>query len=133
MAYDSLVADRLRSVLRRRKGVSERKMFGGVAFMVNGHMCCGVAGKNVVLRLGEEGADKALLERHVRVMDFTGTPLASMVYLTPPGYRSDADLKGWVQRAVSFVRTLPPKSGSTSTSTSPSTSTSSATSSTRHK
>lgn len=109
MAYDEAVAVRLRKVLSRRKGVSERKMFGGLAFLMNGHMCCGVIDNNVVLRLGKDGADDALRERHTREMDFTGTPMASMVYLRPAGYKNEDDLRAWVKRAIDFTRTLPPK------------------------
>lgn len=109
MAYDAKVADRVRAALKRRRGVSEKKMFGGIAFLVNGHMCCGVNDKNLMLRLGKRGAEKALVERHTREMDFTGTPLSSMVYVTPAGYASDEDLKAWVERAIKFARTLPPK------------------------
>ena len=107
MAFDENLAERLRQTLKRRKGVTERKMFGGLAFLLNGNMCCGVVEKNVVLRLGKEGADRALDERHVREMDFTGTPIASMVYLRPAGYKTDDDLKRWVKRAVDYTKTLP--------------------------
>ena len=110
MAYNEVVADRVRKMLARRKGnITERKMFGGLSFLVNGNMCCGVTDKNIVLRLGNEGAEKALEERHITEMDFTGTPLASMVYLRPAGYKSDEDLRRWVGRAVRFARTLPAK------------------------
>ncbi len=109
MAYNEDVAARLRKTLARRKGISERKMFGGLTFLLNGNMCCGVIDKNVVLRLGKQGAEKALEERHTREMDFTGTPLASMVYLRPAGYKTDEDLRGWVKRAVDFTKTLPAK------------------------
>ena len=109
MAYDEAIADRLRVVLRRRKGVSERRMFGGIAFLINGNMCCGVVDDKIVLRLGEQGAADALTERHTREMDFTGRPLKTMVYVQPTGFRTDADLRAWVGRAVAFTRTLPPK------------------------
>lgn len=110
MAYSESVAQRVRKTLARRKGnVTERKMFGGLSFLINGNMCCGVVDKNIVLRLGEAGAEKALEERHVDEMDFTGTPLASMVYLRPAGYKTDEDLRRWVGRAVRFARTLPAK------------------------
>ena len=109
MAYDEEVAARLRKTLARRKGISERKMFGGLSFLLNGNMCCGVIKKNVVLRLGNTGAAKALEERHTREMDFTGTPLASMVYLRPAGYKTDENLRSWVKRAVEFTKTLPAK------------------------
>jgi len=109
MAYNEAVAERLRGVLGRRRGIREKKMFGGLAFLVNGNMCCGVIDRNVVLRLGKEGAERALGEKHTRVMDFTGTPMASMIYLRPAGYESEEDLKAWARRAVDFTRTLPPK------------------------
>ncbi len=109
MAYNEDVAARLRKTLARRKGISERKMFGGLTFLMNGNMCCGVIDKNVVLRLVNEGAGKARDERHPREMDFPGTPLASMVYLRPAGYKTDEDLRGWVKRAVDFTKTLPAK------------------------
>lgn len=107
--YDETTAERIRGALKRRKGISERKMFGGICFMVNGNMCAGVVGKEMILRLGEEGADKALDERHTRTMDFTGTPMKSMVYVKPAGFKTDADLRRWLDRAVSFARSLPPK------------------------
>jgi TfoX/Sxy family transcriptional regulator of competence genes len=109
MAHSEAVAERVRKTLKRRKGVTERKMFGGLSFLLNGNMCCGVIDSNIVLRLGERGAEKALEERHVAEMDFTGTPLASMVYLRPAGYESDEDLKRWIGRAVRFTKTLPAK------------------------
>lgn len=109
MAYEESVAERVRQVLRGRRGVTERKMFGGIAFMVRGHMCCGVNGKDLMLRLGEEKAAAARRQRHVREMDSTGKPLKSMVYVSPAGFRAHADLERWVDRAVEFVGTLPPK------------------------
>lgn len=107
MAYDETVADRARRMLAKHPGVSERKMFGGVALMLNGNMCCGVIGKDLVLRLGDKGAARALAEPHTRPMDFTGKPLKSMVYVGPAGYRTDDDLRAWVKQAVGFVKSLP--------------------------
>lgn len=109
MAYDPATADRLRAVFKRRKGVTERKMFGGIAFMLHGNMCCGVQDKYLVLRLGEEEAAAALEEPYTREMDFTGRPLKSMVYVSPKGFHSDDALKDWIHRALKFVKTLPPK------------------------
>lgn len=82
-------------------------MFGGLAFLVNGHMACGVQGTALVLRLGAEGAAAARRRPHVRPMDFTGRPLASMVYVDAAGCRRDADLRAWVDEAVRFARGLP--------------------------
>ncbi len=109
MAYDETVADRACRALAKHPGVSERKMFGGLALMLNGNMCCGVIGKDLVLRLGDKGVARALAEPHTRPMDFTGKPLKSMVYVSPAGYRTDDDLLAWVKRAVGFVKSLPEK------------------------
>ena len=84
-------------------------MFGGSAFLLNGNMCCGVNNTDIMLRLGKDGAQKGLSERHTRVMDFTGTPLSTMVYLRPAGYRKDEDLVRWLKRAIDYAKTLPPK------------------------
>lgn len=109
MAFDEALAGRVRSLLARRRGVTERRMFGGLAFLVNGHMACGVQGTALMLRLGPEGATAALRRPHVRPMDFTGKPLASMVYVEAAGCERDADLRAWVERALRFVAELPPK------------------------
>jgi TfoX/Sxy family transcriptional regulator of competence genes len=109
VAFDEGLASRVRDVLADEDGVGERKMFGGLAFMVDGHMACGIVGEELMLRLGDEGADAALDRPHVRPMDFTGRPMHSMVYVEPEGCRDDASLRGWVGQAVAFVRTLPPK------------------------
>lgn len=109
MAYDEEVAERVRETLSPYSGIREQKMFGGLAFMVEGHMCCGVLGSELVLRLGEEGADASLEEAHTRLMDFTGKPMRSMIYVNPAGFETAEALVGWVERAVRFVRTLPPK------------------------
>lgn len=108
MAYDEVLADRVRDILVADPGLSERKMFGGLAFMLDGHMCCGIVGERLMLRLGAEGADAALRRPHVLPMDFTGRPLTGMVYVEPAGLRGRA-LRTWVERAATFVRTLPPK------------------------
>lgn len=108
MAYDENLADRVRHVLVGDAGLTERKMFGGLAFMLDGHMCCGVAGDELMLRLGPEGVDAALKRRHTRPMDFTGRPMASMVFVEPDGLRGSA-LRSWVEQAAAFARTLPPK------------------------
>ena len=107
MAYDELFAERIREVLLGQN-VSERKMFGGIAFMVDGHMTCGIVGNDLMLRLGDEGADDALDRPHVRPMDFTGRPMSTMVYIEPAGVRG-AELSGWIDKALTYTRTLPAK------------------------
>jgi TfoX/Sxy family transcriptional regulator of competence genes len=108
MAYDEKLADRIRDVLEGAPDVTERKMFGGIAFMVGGHMACGIVGDDLMLRLGAEGAAEALTRKHVREMDFTGRPMTGMVYVAPDGQRGVA-LRNWVDRAAAFARSLPPK------------------------
>jgi TfoX/Sxy family transcriptional regulator of competence genes len=84
-------------------------MFGGLAFLLNGNMCCGVTGDRLMLRLGEDGAREALAEPHARPMDFTGKPMKSMIYVEPAGIASEEDLRKWVGRAVAFAASLPAK------------------------
>jgi len=111
MAYDENLADRVRHVLAPEPGRTERKMFGGLAFMLDGHMCCGIVGDELMLRLGIDGAKAALSRPHVRPMDFTGRPSAGMVYVSREGLEGVA-LRRWVERAAAFARTLPPKRAS---------------------
>ena len=109
MAYDESLADRIRKVLAGRKGLSEKKMFGGLAFMVHGKMCCGVVKDNLVVRVGPERYEKALSQPHTRPMDFTGRPLTGFVFVDPTGYKTDKALAKWVKQAVEFAMTLPRK------------------------
>jgi TfoX/Sxy family transcriptional regulator of competence genes len=109
MAYDEDLATRIRDELASRDDVTERKMFGGIAFMVGGNMCCGVTGGDLMLRLGAEGADSALDDPHARPMDFTGRPMAGFVFVAPEGTVTSPELRRWVDRAVAFATTLPPK------------------------
>ncbi|MEX1142462.1 MAG: TfoX/Sxy family protein [Thermoleophilaceae bacterium] len=109
MAYDEELAARAREALADRAQASERKMFGGLALMVDGHMCCGVIGENLVVRLGPEGGEEALDEPHVSPMDFTGRPLTGFVYVAPAATATVDDIRPWVDRALAFVATLPRK------------------------
>ena len=106
MALDENLVARVRSALGRQPGITERKMFGGLSFLLNGNMCCGVAKDLLVLRLGEQGAAEALAQPHTRPMDFTGKPMKSMVYVAPDGFRSDKALQEWVHRAVAYAACL---------------------------
>lgn len=108
MAYDETLAERVRGVLEDNERVTERKMFGGLAFMLDGHMFCGIVKDELMLRLGPEGEDAALDRPHVRPMDFTGRPMSGMVFVAQDGLRGAA-LRRWVEEAAAFVRTLPPK------------------------
>lgn len=109
MAYDEKLASQVREVLKRKRGVSEKKMFGGVCFLVHGHMACGVVGEDLCVRVGPDAYDDALKKPGAREMDFTGRPLKGMVYVGPRGYRRAPSLKVWVEQGLSYVRSLPPK------------------------
>jgi hypothetical protein len=109
MAYDEMLADRIRTAVTGLDGdVTERKMFGGLTFMLNGHMFAGVVGQDLMLRLGERAASQALSRPHVREMDFTGRPMKGMVFVEPDGLNGLA-LRQWVTEAAVFVRSLPVK------------------------
>lgn len=109
MAYDEKLAERLSAIFKIRKNVVEKKMFGGIAYMVGGHMCCGIAKVMLVVRVGPEAYEEALKEKYVREMDFTGKPMKGYVYVESGGIKSDEDLKSWIERGIKFVKTLPPK------------------------
>jgi TfoX/Sxy family transcriptional regulator of competence genes len=108
VAYDEDLADRVRAVLPPAEAVTERQMFGGLAFMLSGHMFCGVVKDTLMLRLGPDGAERALDRPHVRPMDFTGRPMKGMVFVEPDGLKGAA-LRHWVDAAAAFTHTLPPK------------------------
>ena len=109
MAYNEELAARVRKALGRRKDLKEQKMFGGIAFMLCGHMCCGVMDDDLMLRLGPELAAKALKRAHTRPVDFTGRVMKSMIMVAPAGHKTDAALKKWVTEAAGFAASLPPK------------------------
>jgi len=109
MSYDAQVAERVRRTLSERGDVVEKRMVGGLSFMVNGSMCCGVTGSALMVRVGREGYRWALAQPHVRPIEFAGRPLAGFVCVEPDGYQNDAALTMWVQRGIDFVSALPPK------------------------
>src|SRR5579863_1711488 len=111
MAYDLGLADRIRVVLGRTGRFSERKMFGGLCFLVNGHMCCGIVKSDLMLRLTAEAVAVALHEPHTRPMDFTGRPMKSMIYIDAAGVDSDHSLERWVRSAELLARAMPDKIG----------------------
>jgi TfoX/Sxy family transcriptional regulator of competence genes len=111
MAYDETLAARVQDLLGDSDDLTSRKMFGGIAYMINGNMACGVIDERVMLRLGNEGAAAALQkkESYLSPMDFTGKTMNSMVYLDDDGHESDAILATWVNEAATFARSLPKK------------------------
>jgi len=109
MAYDEKLADRIRYQLASRSDVTERKMFGGIAFMVGGNMACGVLGEDLIVRLGDEDGERALAEDGVRPFDFTGKPMRNIVYVSPERTSEDDGLSEWVDAGADFAASLPPK------------------------
>ena len=109
MAYDETLAQRLRTLFQNQTGVIEKKMFGGLTFMVRGHMCCGVTGENLMVRVGADQYEEALSLPHARPMDLTGRPMKGFVYVEQDNLDSDEHLEEWVDRGLKFVSTLPPK------------------------
>ena len=109
MSYDEGLAERLREALQSQRGISEKKMFGGLAFMAGGYMFIGITGNILMARIGPEYYQQALSRPYVRVMDFTGKPMRGFVFVDPPWFESDSDLSDWVQRCHRFAQSLPPK------------------------
>ena len=109
MAYDEGLVERLRDVYENIPDVIEKKMFGGLAFMVSGHMSCGVVNDTLMARVGPDQYQDALSKTHAREMDFTGKSLKGFVYVETEGIDSDADLTEWVKMSLTFVGSLPPK------------------------
>lgn len=109
MAYDEGLAQRLRESLADTSGVNEKKMFGGIAFLVGGNLCVGVVGDELVARVGPAAFDDAVTRTGARPFDFSGRPMRGWVMVRPEGFEDDRDLGGWVGSSLDFVRTLPPK------------------------
>jgi len=109
MAFDQALAARIRKRLGKRAGLSEKQMFGGIAFLLNGNMCCGVHGKEMIVRLASADTDRALKERHTRLFDLTGRPMKGWILVGPKGLSTPAALGRWVTTSLRYVATLPEK------------------------
>ncbi|MFO0675771.1 MAG: TfoX/Sxy family protein [Polyangiaceae bacterium] len=107
MAYDEKTADRIRDAIGPRMDVSEKKMFGGLAFLLDGKMFVGLSKDDLMVRVGPVLYERALGEAHVRPMDFTGRPLTGYVFVAPAGYRTAKAMAKWVERSLTFVATVP--------------------------
>jgi hypothetical protein len=113
MAYDEALADRVRVILGERRGVSERRMFGGLCFMVDGKMFMGINVGKIMCRVGPEAHDEAMSRPGVRVMDFTGRPMQGYVYVGSPSIDCDSGLEAWVEQTYAFADSLPAKKPAT--------------------
>jgi TfoX/Sxy family transcriptional regulator of competence genes len=111
MSYDEGIAERVRIALAGQEGVVEKKMFGGLAFMLRGNMCCGVQGTDLMLRVGADGYAAALEEPDARKMDFTGKALSGFIYVDQTLADARERLPLWLDRALEYIATLPSKQG----------------------
>ena len=109
MAFDEGVAQRLREAIEDRPDIVEKRMFGGIAFMHSGNMCCGVVGDVLMARVGPDAYADALTRPNAREMDFTGRGLKGFVYVDPPGFDEDGQLSEWIDLCLSFTASLPAK------------------------
>ena len=110
MAFDAKLAERVRDELGERAGIMEKKMFGGIAFLLNGNMCCGVHGEELIVRLAPEETDAMLAKAHTRLFDLTGRPMRGWILVAPAGLSTGAGLAGWVRLALDYANSLPAKS-----------------------
>ncbi len=109
MAYDEGLAQRIREALADADGLSERRMFGGIAFMLHGNMAVGISGDELMVRVGPEAYDDALAQPHARVFDMTGRVMRGWVVVAAEGIADDGALGDWVRRGADYARSLPPK------------------------
>jgi TfoX/Sxy family transcriptional regulator of competence genes len=109
MAFNEVLATRIRQALTRKRGIEEKKMFGGVGFLLNGNLLVGVWKDSMIVRVGPDQSDQALSEPHVRAFDITGKPMKGWVLVEQDGIAEDDELQHWIERAQRFVKTLEAK------------------------
>ena len=109
MAYDEDLAERVREQLAAEPAVTEKAMFGGLAFLLQGKMAVGLSGEELMVRVGPDASDDALARAHTRPFDMTGRPMKGWILVAPEGVAGDRDLATWVARGVEFARSLPAK------------------------
>jgi len=109
MAYNEELAERMQTKLKLSRGVVEKKMFGGIGFLVNGNMACGIIKDDLIVRLSDDDFEKALKQKHVRIFDFSGRPMAGWIYVSAEGCKSDKALTEWMEKGIAFAKSLPKK------------------------
>ena len=109
MAYDEALADDIRVHIGNHPGLTEREMFGGIAFMVHGNMAVGVTGNELMVRVGKDAHDEAVSRAGARIFDLSARPMRGWVVVSPEGFGTDAEFDEWISRGVSFAESLPPK------------------------
>ena len=109
MAFDPKLAERVRKQLGKRRGVIEKQMFGGLAFLLNGNLCCGVHGRELIVRIAPAETDHALSQRHTHIFDLPGRPMKGWILVRPAGLTTDAALAKWIQAGMNYAASLPAK------------------------
>ncbi|MFC1746734.1 TfoX/Sxy family protein [Candidatus Neomarinimicrobiota bacterium] len=109
MAFDEGLADRVREIIRSQPGYMEKKMFGGLCFLIHGNMACGITGDDLMVRAGAHTHEDLLEQPHTRAMDFTGRPMKGFVFVNPEGTAEDAELARWIGFGRTYAESLPPK------------------------
>jgi TfoX/Sxy family transcriptional regulator of competence genes len=109
MAYDKGLAQRVRELFEEEPGFNEKKMFGGICFLMNGNMACGILNEDLIVRVGPDKYSELLKLPHVRQFDITGRPMKGWVMVSCEGYESDRDLARWVKQGLRYALSLPPK------------------------
>ncbi len=109
MAYDEKLAERISRHLESIPGLVEKKMFGGIGFLIHGNMACGVNGQNLIVRVGPDRYEAALAEPHVGPFDMTGRPMKGWIVVRPGGYSTEMELGAWIQKGISVAQSLPAK------------------------
>ncbi len=108
MVYNPQLAERVASLLKNQPGIGEKKMFGGVGFLLHGNMACGVLRDDLIVRVGPDGYEAALHQEHVRMFDITGRPMRGWVMVGKTAHAADAALAAWVRQGLAFAASLPP-------------------------
>ena|SRR5579883_2396357 len=109
MAYDEKLAQRVREVLKGAKGLGEKKMFGGICFLLNGNMMGGVLKDDLIVKYDKSEHEKVISQKHVRPFDFPGKPMAGIAYVGPAGLKTKKDLAKWVEMGKAHAASLPQK------------------------
>ena len=109
MAYDELLAKRITELLQDRSDLIEKKMFGGIGYLLKGNMACGVTGGDLIVRVGKEDYAEALTKEFTKPFDMTGRAMTGWVVVTQAGISTDNELREWVDRGIQFALSLPPK------------------------
>jgi len=109
VAYNEELAERMRAQLKSTRGVVEKKMFGGIGFLVNGNMACGVNRQDLIVRLSDDDFEKAIKQSHARIFDAMGKPMKGWLLVAPEGCASDKALQSWMEKGIAFAKSLPKK------------------------